>query len=49
MEGRSSFFYSSGLPLEIPQTIACSTVFVLYSVPLLQFVVYMFNADSGTA
>lgn len=34
-------FYGGGLPLEIPQTIACSTVFVLYSDPLLECCLYM--------
>lgn len=27
MDGRSSLFYGGGLPLEIPQTIACSNCF----------------------
>lgn len=39
-------FYGGGLPLEIPQTIACSTVFVLYSDPLLECCVHMFRCRS---
>lgn len=40
-------FYGGGLPLEIPQTIACSSVFVLYSDPLLECCVYMLRCRSS--
>lgn len=44
--GQRFLFHGGGLPLEIPQTIACSTVFVLYSDPQLECCVHMDSAIS---